>query len=880
MENYDKEFWENKKCPKYDCKKESCKCGLKKVYIPTALGDDSKDSSVAPKNGAYCNAIVVYEANDHVYIYSTEGIPTLINVEGGSSEEAIEELEKKLDKEILDRGAADGVLQQEINDLKNSPDVVDIVATYADLQAYDTSKLGDNDIIRVLTDETHDGDSTYYRWSTSTSSWTYIGGISIAASTVFYADKSETGSTRHIYKDEGLTEGATVQDILDAAEKGQVIVRTIIGTPPSMLRYIDIYLQFIGHQPNWAAYIFSFLNPLNSPDIVEYAAGNLSDSTYQYSEFAIQGKLTAGTNISISGDTISATDTTYSNFTGATTQQAGTSGLVPAPTTSDPDKYLKGDGSWDTPTDTTYSNFTGTDGVDPGTSGLVPAPATTDAGKFLKADGTWDTVNAGPTVVQAIGDSVADVMSQNAVAKAIYDSVDSIRGYRPKIGYQASTGGLQSVAFGDDAKAGGSNAVAVGGTTMANQNGAIALGYGASTSSIGEMNIGTSSTTYGYSSSNYRLLSGVYDAQGDHDAVTLGQLNGRVKQNAGAPTTSTVGTVGQLLEDTTNGKLYQCTAIDTTDPDNPSYTWDEVGGGGGVTPVQTTGTSTTGVMSQDATTKMVYSEANPSTYAQGGAIYLGNLDANQEQQPDPALVNRGWKYFWALPSSNTSKPINNSICILGDIPNQNSGIAIGTTTAFGCKVLGNNGISIGADAQSVQGSIAIGFMANASRDNANNSSVIAIGNGSQAVANRSISIGAGGSNYGVPGSSSTDSVSLGYDATIGDSINGYKNAVALGAYSKVTRQGEVNIGLVMGETTGGYNNTAYRVIGGVHDGQDLHDAATVAQGNTLATAAPTTSTAGVLGQLYTDTTNMHTYQLGSIDTTDPSNPVYNWVQRW
>lgn len=45
--------------------------------------------------------------------------------------------------------------------------------------------------------------------------------------------------------------------------------------------------------------------------------------------------------------------------------------------------------------DTTYSNFVGTDGNTDGTSGLVPAPATTDAGKFLKADGTWDTAGGG-----------------------------------------------------------------------------------------------------------------------------------------------------------------------------------------------------------------------------------------------------------------------------------------------------------------------------------------------------------------------------------------------------------------------------------------------------------------------------------------------------
>lgn len=62
-----------------------------------------------------------------------------------------------------------------------------------------------------------------------------------------------------------------------------------------------------------------------------------------------QDTLTAGANITISSNTISATDTTYSNFGGATSSVAGSAGLVPAPTTSDPDKYLKGDGTWAEP---------------------------------------------------------------------------------------------------------------------------------------------------------------------------------------------------------------------------------------------------------------------------------------------------------------------------------------------------------------------------------------------------------------------------------------------------------------------------------------------------------------------------------------------------
>ena len=76
-----KEHWSNGPCPKYDCRKNSCKCGLKYVNIPAILGDDSEDSDVAPKVGEYCNAIVEYEANGAVYIYSTEGIP--VNIKEG-----------------------------------------------------------------------------------------------------------------------------------------------------------------------------------------------------------------------------------------------------------------------------------------------------------------------------------------------------------------------------------------------------------------------------------------------------------------------------------------------------------------------------------------------------------------------------------------------------------------------------------------------------------------------------------------------------------------------------------------------------------------------------------------------------------------------------
>lgn len=185
--DYNEQHWEQKSCPKYDCRKDSCnkcKCGLRFVDIPANLGDDSAGSSVAPKNGAYCNAIVKYEANGHVYIYSSEGVPVMTEPGNQAIWDAIKkaqgdivELDQDLAKELVDRAAADKVLQDEIDELKNNPDVVDIVNTYADLQDYDTQHLTNNDIIRVLNDETHDGYSTYYRYNKQSDSWTYVGKV-------------------------------------------------------------------------------------------------------------------------------------------------------------------------------------------------------------------------------------------------------------------------------------------------------------------------------------------------------------------------------------------------------------------------------------------------------------------------------------------------------------------------------------------------------------------------------------------------------------------------------------------------------------------------------------------------------------------------------
>lgn len=49
---------------------------FRKITIPAVFGDDSESSEVAPCNGAYRNALVEYEANGALYIYSSDGIFT------------------------------------------------------------------------------------------------------------------------------------------------------------------------------------------------------------------------------------------------------------------------------------------------------------------------------------------------------------------------------------------------------------------------------------------------------------------------------------------------------------------------------------------------------------------------------------------------------------------------------------------------------------------------------------------------------------------------------------------------------------------------------------------------------------------------------------
>lgn len=517
--------------------------------------------------------------------YTGDVVLTTSDLENTSDYQTGSEVQAAISVEVTNREAADNNLQTQIDALSASSDVTDIVGTYAELQNYDTSKLGDNDIIKVLQDESQNDETTYYRWSTTTQSFTLIG------------------------------------------EEGPYYTK---------------------------AQADALLN-------------------------AKQDTLTAGANIQISNNTISATDTTYSNFTGTDGTAAGTAGLVPAPATTDAGKFLKADGTWDNAgggvTELTSADYNWPENNPDGIAiwklkaGLYYQTANTKIYITTSIASSWSGMyiyvatddiyanvlcgninngwvkssynissgdrltqttflNSAEHLVQTTGTSTNSVMSQNATTSMVFADPNTRRStrignnaqtgaYSVNIGYSGSTSmgfvaGEWSVGIGSDTSidTGSAYSVAIGSKSQINHyiNGAVALGAysGGNITAAGMMDIGSSNTSYGYNSSNYRLLTGLYDGQSAHDAATYGQVISYSAINgAGAPTTATEGKyVGQLYYDTTNEAMYFLKTIDTTTTP-ATYTWEALGGGSSVNVVQTIGTSTTDVMSQKAVTDAI-----------------------------------------------------------------------------------------------------------------------------------------------------------------------------------------------------------------------------------------------------------------------------------
>ena len=91
----------------------------------------------------------------------------------GLSKEDIENIKKELGKVETDlelnedsiNPISNKAVTQAINGLNAAQNLLDIVGTYADLQAYSQEFLQVNDKIKVLNDENFEDQASYYRWN-------------------------------------------------------------------------------------------------------------------------------------------------------------------------------------------------------------------------------------------------------------------------------------------------------------------------------------------------------------------------------------------------------------------------------------------------------------------------------------------------------------------------------------------------------------------------------------------------------------------------------------------------------------------------------------------------------------------------------------------
>ena len=124
--------------------------------------------------------------------------------------------------EKVARENADVNLQNQIDAITVSSDVIDILGTYQDLQNYDTSHVKANDIIKVLQDSTHNDAMSYYRWviTDHVGAWVYVG------SEGPYYTKSESDILLNAKQNEITSNNMLASDLVDDTNQTNQFVTT------------------------------------------------------------------------------------------------------------------------------------------------------------------------------------------------------------------------------------------------------------------------------------------------------------------------------------------------------------------------------------------------------------------------------------------------------------------------------------------------------------------------------------------------------------------------------------------------------------------------------------------------------------------------------
>lgn len=761
---------------------------LRKVVIPASMPEETNP----PVIGRYKNVILQYEDTNHLYIYSSDGIPTPIEAnvpqeildridtlesdvddlerdladetearqtgdsdlsdridgvvddladEADARELADERLEDAIDTkqdqltaganiaivdesgvltisavdtiyddteirqeladETLARQQADNTLQSEIDTIVASSDVKDIVGTYAELEDYDTSTLGDRDIIKVLQDETQLDQTTYYRWSTSTETFSLIG-----AEGPYYT-KAQTNELLDEKQDE-LTPGENIS-IVD--ESGDLVISAQDTT----------YTAGYGLELNGTEFSVD-------PDIV-------------------QDTLTAGDNITIEDESgslvISATDTTYTagsglNLTGTTFSVDTSTIATQADLDTKQDVLTAGqnihitDESGNLVISADSTTYTAGEAIDI-TNSVISATNTGKTKVLTSADYNNPTDNPTSVALWKLEPGLYSWAPGVAISAQTSPSIYTTNGGVAQV-WDTANSFKQITIFYDN------NALL---TKVRASDGVVASTYypvDFSTQIVD--NLTSTSNKAALSAKQGKVLKDLIDAIPAPATYTAG---------AGLDLT---GTEFSVDFNDVQGKLTAGQGISIVD-ESGDLVISATSTGPNV--VQTTGTSTTDVMSQNAATKMIFQD--PSTKKR---VAIGPSAFNEND--DSVAIGKGQ--------------------ILSMYP----GVAIGGSGVNRADTMG--GVTIASQR---------GRMGNGGYY------AVLITTSGEATGNSSTAIGRAVSSSGA-------------------------GSIALGAYASASTQGEMNIGLSGGTATQqsnyGYNGSAYRLLTGLYDPQSAHDAAT------------------------------------------------------
>ena len=114
---------------------------FRKVVVPTSMGDDT---DVPAAIGKYRNVLLNYEANNHTYLYSSDGIPTLLTSDIAETiEQRVTNLEVTLADEIKIREETDNDLQTQINAKADTDSLATVATTGSYNDLTDKPTIGD-----------------------------------------------------------------------------------------------------------------------------------------------------------------------------------------------------------------------------------------------------------------------------------------------------------------------------------------------------------------------------------------------------------------------------------------------------------------------------------------------------------------------------------------------------------------------------------------------------------------------------------------------------------------------------------------------------------------------------------------------------------------